>query len=71
MSDTSEKSDWGEARPAIIPRPTIWPAGVAFGTTLLMWGLVTSMVLILVGLGVLVISVIGWIGELRHEKRRT
>ena len=33
----SGKEDWGAARPAEIPRPTIWPAGLAFGITFLMW----------------------------------
>jgi hypothetical protein len=61
-------SDWSAARPEVIPRPTAWPAGMAFGTTFLMWGLVTSIVLIVVGLVVVVVSLIGWIGEMRHEQ---
>ena len=65
------QEDWAIARPAIIPRPTFSPAGLAFGLTFLLWGLITSSVLIVVGLAVVVVSLIGWIGELRHDERRS
>jgi hypothetical protein len=65
------KEDWSIARPEIIPRPTAWPAGVAFGITFLMWSLLTSTVLSVAGLAVLVASLAGWIGEIRHEERRS
>lgn len=65
------EADWGVARPEIIPRPTFWPAGLAFGVTFLMWGLLTSPVLIAMGLLVFTVSLAGWIGELRHEERRS
>ncbi len=61
--------DWSDARPEIIPHPTAWPAGMAFGTTLFIWGFVTSIVLVLVGLTVMAVSLVGWIGEIRHERR--
>jgi len=63
--------DWTAARPAVIPRPTFWPAAVAFGITFFLWGLITSVVLIVVGLSMFVVSIIGWIGELRHEERQS
>jgi hypothetical protein len=65
----SPNADWGDARPEIIPNPTAWPAGMAFGITLFIWGFVTSMVLIIVGLTVMTVSLVGWIGEMRHERR--
>ncbi len=65
------RADWGDPRPALIPKPSFWPMGLAFGTTLLFWGLVTSMVLILVGLAVVVTSLTGWIGEMRHEAKHS
>jgi hypothetical protein len=68
---STEQEDWGVARPEIIPRPTFWPAGLAFGITFLMWGLITSPVLLVVGLAVFTVSLVGWIGELRHEERRS
>jgi hypothetical protein len=51
-----------------IPRPTYFPAGMAFGITLSLWGLVTSPVVLVVGLVVVAVSLMGWIGELRHEE---
>jgi hypothetical protein len=51
-----------------IPRPTYVPAAMAFGVTFSMWGLVTSPVVLVVGLVVIAVSLAGWIGELRHEK---
>ena len=62
------RDDWNEAQPRTIPHPTAWPAGMAFGTTLFFWGLVTSVVLVVVGLTVMTASLVGWIGEMRHEK---
>jgi hypothetical protein len=70
-SPDGSKEDWGIARPEVIPRPTFAPAGVAFGITFLMWSLLTSTVLAVAGLAVFVVSLAGWIGELRHEERRS
>ena len=63
-----EKEGWNEARPARIPPPTFAPAGLAFGTTLFMWGFLTSFVLIGVGLAVMTVSLAAWIGEMRHVR---
>jgi hypothetical protein len=65
------QEDWAVAQPEIIPRPTFWPAGLAFGITFLLWGLITSFVVSAVGLAVFIGSLAGWIGELRHEERRS
>ncbi len=65
------RDDWGDPRPALIPQPSFWPMGLAFGTTLLFWGFITSMVLILVGLAVVITSLTGWIGEMRHEAKHS
>jgi hypothetical protein len=61
-------ADWSEARPREIPHPTAYPAGMAFGTTLLFWGFITSPVLVGIGLVVMTVSLAGWIGEMRHER---
>jgi hypothetical protein len=53
-----------------LPRPTYFPAGLAMGITFLFWGLITSWVVILVGLSLFVVSLAGWIGEIRHERKR-
>ncbi len=64
----NDKTDWSEAKPAHIPRPTVWPAGLAFGTSFLLWGLITSPVLLGVGLTLFVVCLAGWIGEFGHEQ---
>jgi hypothetical protein len=62
-----EHPDWPTARPAVVPRPTFWPAGTAFGIAFLFWGIVTSPVVAGAGGIMLVVSLVGWIGEMRHE----
>jgi hypothetical protein len=69
VSEQVDKKDWNAARPEKIPSPTFAPAAMAFGTALFMWGFLTSMVLIVVGLIVMVASLTGWIGEIRGQRR--
>jgi hypothetical protein len=64
------REGWNVPRPATIPRPTAWPAGLALGVTILAWGLVTSLIMVSVGLAVVVVCLAGWIGEMRHERRQ-
>lgn len=61
---------WSRPRPEVLARPTWWPAALAFGSTLFVWGLVTS--LIIVGIGIVVFgwSLGGWIQEIRHENQQ-
>jgi hypothetical protein len=63
-----ERPDWIPLDPQPGPRATAWPAGLASGVTLLLWGLITSPVLIVVGGLVFGTSLLGWIGEMRHER---
>jgi hypothetical protein len=63
------RAGWTKARPEIIPRPTYFPAAMAFGITFLFWGIVTSPVVLAAGVVVLVVALSGWIGEVRHEQR--
>lgn len=48
--------------------PTYWPATLAFGITLLCWGLVTTWIISVVGLIVFAVGLAGWIGELCHAE---
>jgi hypothetical protein len=50
-----------------LPEPTYWPATLAFGITLLAWGIVTTYAISLVGLLVICVAIGGWIGDLLHE----
>jgi hypothetical protein len=58
---------WNKPKPDLIPRPTAWPAALALGVTLLAWGLITSPVVLGVGVALFAVSLAGWIGEIRHE----
>jgi hypothetical protein len=39
----------------------------AFGVTLLAWGVVSSFVVSLIGLALLAVSLLHWIGEIAHD----
>ena len=61
---------WNRPRPEKLPEPTAWPVGVAFAITLVLWGLVSSLIITGVGLAVFVAALAGWVGELRHERKQ-
>ena len=69
MQDPEPKSAWNQAKPATIPRPTGWPAAMAFAITLVFWSLITSPVIAVIGGASFIISLAGWIYEIRHERR--
>jgi hypothetical protein len=52
-----------------LPLPTYWPSGLAFAITLIFWGIITSWVILTVGLLVFIISLAGWIQDIRHERK--
>jgi hypothetical protein len=54
--------------PEIIPDSTYWPLALAFGTTFLLWGFLTSLILSGVGILCMAVSLAGWIGEINSEK---
>ena len=51
-----------------LPRPNFFPAGVAMGTTFIFWGLITSWVILVVGIGLFAASLAGWIYEILRER---
>ena len=55
--------------PELLPRPTYFPSGLAMGTTFIFWGLITSSVIFLVGIGLFAAALAGWIVEIRHERK--
>ena len=62
------KPGWGVPKPDVIPKPTSWPPALALAVTLIAWGLITSPVLLAMGLGLFAVSLAGWIGDIRHER---
>ena len=55
------------ARPARLPEPTYWPFFMAIGLTFIGWGLIATWLIAAGGAIVFVISLIGWINDMRHE----
>jgi len=58
---------WKTLAPEKSPDATFWPAALALGSVLLLWGLVSSLILTAAGLAVMAVSIAAWLGELRHE----
>ena len=52
---------------AHLPAPSVWPAVLGLGITLLLFGVVTNWAFSVVGALVIARAVGGWIGELCHE----
>jgi hypothetical protein len=60
---------WERLAPEPLPRPTFFPSGVAMGTTFMFWGLITSWVILVVGIGLFAASLAGWIYEILRERK--
>ena len=58
---------WVDGTKIELPTPSVWPAVVALGVALLLFGIIISLVFSAVGFLVLVLGLGGWIGELRHD----
>ena len=67
---TTDRSQpgWHLPLPEKIPEPTIWPLVLAFGATLLAWGVVTSWIISVVGLLLFVVGTCGWVSDMRHDQ---
>jgi cytochrome c oxidase subunit 1 len=52
-----------------LPPPTFWPAGLALGITLIFWSLITSWVVFVMGAWLFVLSIVGWVRDIRHERK--
>ncbi len=61
---TIDRSTWNRAKPYTLPRPTYWPAALALGSVLLLWGILTSRILSVIGAVLFTLSMVGWIAEL-------
>jgi hypothetical protein len=61
---------WTPLTPEHLPAPTFWPAGFALAITFIFWGLVTSWVVLVVGVALFAASLAGWIADIRHERKR-
>lgn len=60
--------EWRPPRPEVVPRPTYWPSVLAAGICFGLWGLLTSVWLIVVGSAATLLAVAGWLGDVRHDE---
>lgn len=67
----AEPGGWSKPQGLHIPEPTYMPLVMALGIMCLLWGIVTTAFLSLVGAILFVVAISGWIGELRHEHRHS
>ena len=65
-TESELRPGWHRPQPETLPRPAYWPAVLALGTVLLLWGFITTFIISGVGLGLIIVALAGWIGELRH-----
>ena len=69
LSSEGATAAWAGARPVKVAESAFWPATLGLGATLLVWGLVVSIIIAAVGLLVFAASLAGWIGDIRRERR--
>lgn len=69
MNEEPLKPGWSRPKPKTLPRPTYWPVVMALGIIFIAWGVVTTWIIASVGAVLFVISLAGWIGEIRNEQR--
>ena len=67
-TQTTARQGWEPLLPEVLPRPNFFPAGLAMGTTFFFWGLITSWVIIAVGIALFAASLAGWIYEMLRER---
>lgn len=60
-------NDHYKARPTELPRPTYWPFFLAFGVSLIFWGVLTTWLISGMGLLVFAIAIGGWLGDVAGE----
>jgi hypothetical protein len=64
---TTASTEWQPVGHIHLPHPTYWPAVLAFGITLLSWGIITSWLIALIGGLVFMLAIGGWIGDLLYD----
>jgi hypothetical protein len=65
----ADRSQWNEPKPETLPRPTYWPAALAFAAAITAVGVVTSLLLSGLGMALFGLAIAMWIGEIRHERK--
>jgi len=63
------RDGWHAPLPERVPNATAWPMVVAFGATLLAWGIVASWIFSVVGGVTFLVGMGGWIQEMRNDQQ--
>ena len=66
----SPPAHWQRLPVEHLPVATFWPAGVALAITFIFWGLISSWVVLGIGIGLFAVTLSGWITDLRHERKQ-
>jgi hypothetical protein len=66
--EATARQGWEPLPHEPLPRPNFFPAGLAMGTTFIFWGLITSWVIIAVGIALFAAALAGWIYEILRER---
>jgi hypothetical protein len=66
MAASGDGGEWTPPRMEEVPRPTYWPVVMALGTVFLFWGVVTTVAISVIGLGLFILALAGWIREMCH-----
>jgi hypothetical protein len=64
-----ELPGWHAPLPETLPKPTPWPAVLAFGACVSVLGIVTLWLVSAAGFAFFVAGAAGWTADLIHEKR--
>lgn len=67
MQEENQQIEKVKAKPEKLPKPTYWPFFLALGLMFAGWGLLSTWLFSIIGLIVIIISLYGWINNLRHE----
>jgi hypothetical protein len=65
--DPAPTVDSSEPRPPTLPSPTYWPATLALSACFALWGVLTSIWMVGVGVAGAGLAIAGWIRELGHD----
>lgn len=60
---------WVRPKPEVVPRPTYWPVIMALAITLIGLGIISSLLILVIGVVLFIVSLVGWIGDIRNELR--
>jgi hypothetical protein len=68
VSEPNNREFENQPLPFVVPRPTVWPATLSLGITLLAFGVVTSFIMSISGLALFLLGAGGWFMELRNDQ---